>query len=171
MILSTGQVLKGRNASYRLLDALRAPTVFKAQVLDTRTVKSELYAMLRVCNMRCASLPVPSAVVKTALEPKKKDLRRERNNYLIPGIRSSPYIRKQYDILKGDPYSGEDPPQADETATAPSGMVFEWMEHDLWHVPSERFRQNSTLPKVICRSVLSALALLKTQYDAIHTGW
>ncbi|KAL9024494.1 MAG: hypothetical protein Q9196_006477, partial [Gyalolechia fulgens] len=112
MILSTGQVYRGRHAIYRLLNPLHAPTVFKAQVLDSHTVKSEF------------------AVVKTALEPNKKDLRRERNNYLIPGIRSSPYIRTQYDILERDPHSGGDPPQADETATAPLGMVFEWMEYD-----------------------------------------
>jgi len=109
-------------------------------------------------------------VVKTALEPTKKALRRERNNYLIPGIRSSPYIRSQYDILERDLHSSEDPPQADETATAPPGMVFKWMEYDLWQVPSKRFRRNSVLPKVISRSVLSALAPLKTQYNAIHTG-
>ncbi len=42
MILSTGQVLRGRYATYRLLNALHAPTVFKAQVLDSLTVKSEL---------------------------------------------------------------------------------------------------------------------------------
>ncbi|KAL8935218.1 MAG: hypothetical protein Q9211_004817 [Gyalolechia sp. 1 TL-2023] len=101
MILSTGQVYRGRHAIYRLLNPLHAPTVFKAQVLDSHTVKSEF------------------AVVKTALEPNKKDLRRERNNYLIPGLRSSPYIRTQYDILERDPHSGGDPPQADETATAP----------------------------------------------------
>ena len=111
-----------------------------------------------------------SAVVKTALEPTKKALRRERNNHLIPGIRSSPFIRSQLDILRHDAESGEGPPHADETITAPAGMVFEWMEYDLWHVPSERFRQNSDLPKIISRSVLSALALLKTQYNAIHTG-
>ena len=110
-------------------------------------------------------------MAKTALEDTKKALRRERNNYLIPGIRSSPYIRKQYDILECDSGLDTDLPQADETDTAPPGMVFEWMDYDLWHVPSERFRQDSVLPKVISRSVLSALALLKTQYDAIHTGW
>ena len=118
------------------------------------------------------SLLNPSAVVKTALEPTtKKALRRERNNYLIPGIRSSPYIRSQYDILQRDSDFVEVHPQADETATAPLGMVFEWMEYDLWQVPSGRFRQDSVLPKIIARSVLSALAVLKTQYNAIHTGW
>ena len=62
-------------------------------------------------------------MVKTALEPTKKALRRERNTYLIPGIRSSPYIRSQYDILERDPHSGEERPQVDETASAPAGMV------------------------------------------------
>ena len=112
-----------------------------------------------------------SAEVKTALDPTKKALRRERNNYPIPGIRSSPYIRCQYDILECDSPSSEDSPPADMTATAPPGMVLEGMDHDLWQVPSERFRKNSVLPKVISRTVLSALALLKTQYDAIHNGW
>lgn len=107
-------------------------------------------------------------MVKTAVGSTKKALRRERNNYLIPGIRSSPYIRSHWDIL--EPYSSDDTAQADEMATAPPGMVFEWMEYDLWQVSSERYRQDSILPKVIARSVLSALALLKTQYDAIHTG-
>lgn len=118
------------------------------------------------------SLLDSSAVVKTAFEPiTQNDLRRERINYLIPGIRSSPYIRRHYDILRRDSASVEDHGQVDETAIAPLGMVFEWMDYDLWHVPSERFRQDSVLPKVIARSVLSALALFKTQYNAIHTGW
>ena len=81
--------------------------------------------------MRYASSLVSSAVVKTAMEPAKISLTRERNNYLIPGIRSSPYIRSHYDILEGDPQSGEESPQADWTDTAPPGMVFEWMEGDL----------------------------------------
>ena len=42
MILSRGQVLRGRCATYRLLNALHAPTVFKAQVLESLTLKSEL---------------------------------------------------------------------------------------------------------------------------------
>ena len=42
MILNTGQIFRGRHATYRLLNALHAPTVFKAQVLDSLTVTSEL---------------------------------------------------------------------------------------------------------------------------------
>ena len=112
-----------------------------------------------------------SAAIKTALDDVKAALRRERNNHLIPGIRSSPWIRKQLDILQSNSDLRNNLQQADETDAAPPGMIFGWMEHDLWQVPSPRFRQNSVLPKVISRSVLSALALLKTQYDAVHTGW
>jgi len=42
MKMSTGQILRGRKATYRLLDALRAPTVFKAKVLENNSVESEL---------------------------------------------------------------------------------------------------------------------------------
>lgn len=166
MILSRGQVLRGRCATYGLLNALHAPTVFKAQVLEASRSNQSCKFMLAAATCDMLAYYHQSAVVKTALEPTKKALRRERNNYLIPGIRSNPYIRSQYDILECDPPSSEDPPPADVTATALPGM-----DHDLWQVPSERFRQNSILPKVISRSILSALALLKIQYDAIHTGW
>ncbi|KAF7510529.1 hypothetical protein GJ744_006375 [Endocarpon pusillum] len=152
MKLSIGQILRGRNATYRLLNALCAPTVSKAQVVDGNTMKPEF------------------VVVKTALEDDVTiALRRERNVYLIPGIRSSPYIRSQLDILASDEDRNRSQPKVEDLDTAPPGMVFEWMEYDLWHVPSERFRHNSILPKVISRSILSALALLKTEYDAIHT--
>jgi len=111
------------------------------------------------------------AIIKTPLESTKQALRRERNCYLIPGVRSSPYIRRQYDILQ--PFDGSDyrllSPE-DDMAVAPPGLVLEWMDYDLWDVPSERFRQTSNLPRIICRSILSALALLKTEYDMIHTG-
>lgn len=44
------------------------------------------------------------------------------------------------------------------------------MDHDLRSVPSHQFRENSNLPKIIAKSVLSALAILKTEYNAIHSG-
>jgi len=49
-------------------------------------------------------------------------------------------------------------------------IVFEWMEHSLRTLPSDQFRESSNLPRVIAKSVVSALALLKTKYGAIHTG-
>jgi hypothetical protein len=53
----------------------------------------------------------------------------------------------------------------------PSRRIWsEWMENDLAGVASDDFRENSDLPVIIAKSVLSALAILKTQYKGIHTG-
>lgn len=43
MTLRIGQLLRGRKGTYRLVEALKAPTVFKAQVLPNSSVKSGLY--------------------------------------------------------------------------------------------------------------------------------
>lgn len=51
MTLSIGQVLQGRNASYRLLTALQTPTVFKAQILDSLAFKSDLLVLLKTVNI------------------------------------------------------------------------------------------------------------------------
>jgi len=83
--------------------------------------------MMKIAAFLYDSLLVSSAVVKTALKDTKKALRREQNNYLIRAIRSSPYIRTQYNIIERDVDEGGSPPQVDFTATAPPGMVFEWM--------------------------------------------
>jgi hypothetical protein len=56
------------------------------------------------------------------------------------------------------------------TVKEPQCLVFEWRDHDLRHVPLDRFRQNSILPKVIARSVLSVLAVIHSPYHAIDCG-
>jgi len=107
-------------------------------------------------------------VVKTEIGPEKTCLERERSNYKLPAIISCQYIRTLYDVVGPD---GDDAQVESASMTEdPPCMVFEWMEHDLRTVPSDQFRQNSDLPKIIARSVLSALVLLKTQHSAVHTG-
>ena len=108
-----------------------------------------------------------SAVAKTKLGPEKTCLRRERDNYNLPAVTSCQYIRTLYDVV------GQDVDAVQNSGTAADDalcLVFKWMEHELQTVPSDEFRQNSNLPKIIARSVLSALALLKTEYNAVHTG-
>lgn len=107
-------------------------------------------------------------MVKTERGPEKTCLKRERNNYKLPAIILCQYIRTLYDVVGPD----EDVAQVDSESMTedPPCMVFEWMEHDLRTVPSDQFRQNSNLPKIIAKSVLSALVILKTQYGAVHTG-
>lgn len=43
MALNIGQIIKGKYRTYRLVDALKVPTVFKARVLPDLGVKSTLY--------------------------------------------------------------------------------------------------------------------------------
>ena len=109
-----------------------------------------------------------SAVVKTELGPEKICLRRENDNYKLPAIASCQYIRTLVDIIGP---KGVDT-QVDNEFTMKESLclVFEWMEQDLRTLPSDQFRENSNLPKIIAKSVLSALALLQNQYNAIHTG-
>jgi serine/threonine protein kinase len=106
-----------------------------------------------------------SAVVKTELGIEKICLKRERDNYALPAIASCKYIRKLLDIVQPD-HGCRPVPKTEEQIC----LVFEWMEQDLRTVPSALFRENSNLPKIVAKSILSALALLKDQYSAIHTG-
>ncbi|KAJ9394249.1 hypothetical protein DTO282F9_8816 [Paecilomyces variotii] len=148
MALNIGQIIKGKYKTYRLVDVLKVPTVFKARVLPDLGVKST------------------SAVVKTELGPEKICLKRERDNYRIPAITSCKYIRELCDVISSD--SKELRAEKADSAINSLCLVFEWMDHDLRTVPSFEFRSNSDLPKIISKAVLSALALL-SQFNAVHT--
>lgn len=106
-------------------------------------------------------------MVKTELGHDRSCLDREHHSHQHPTIKSSPYIRRLQDVI-GTFGAGDEEEKA-ESEDAPC-LVFEWMENVLWKVRSDAFRQNLILPKVIAKSVLSALNLLDTEYDAIHSG-
>ena len=55
-------------------------------------------------------------------------------------------------------YVGDD--GAPSTEDNPQAMVFEWMDTDLWHLPSKPFRSGSPLPRIIARSLLEALVVI-----------
>lgn len=57
----------------------------------------------------------------------------------------------------------------DKTSEDPPCLVFEWMEHVLWNVRAEPYREKSVLPKMIARSVLEALDIFASA-NAMHTG-
>lgn len=46
-------------------------------------------------------------------------------------------------------------------------MVFEWMDTDLWQLPSKPFRSSSLLPRIISRSLLYALVVFDEE-DGVH---
>lgn len=108
-----------------------------------------------------------SAVVKTELGPEKTCLKREHGNYRLPTIAGCQYLRPLYDVVGPEDHTH----WSNMPATGdPPCMVFEWMEHDLRTVPSDEFRENSILAKIIAKSILSTLAHIKTQFNGIHTG-
>ncbi|KAJ9296735.1 hypothetical protein DTO271G3_4934 [Paecilomyces variotii] len=150
MALNIGQIIKGQYRTYRLVEVLKVPTVFKAKVLPDLGSKST------------------SVVVKTELGPEKICLNREQNNYRIPAIRSCKYIRQLRDVIGSDSKELREEKADSDSVINPLCLVFEWMDHDLRTVPSFEFRSNSDLPKIISKAVLSALALL-SEFNAVHT--
>lgn len=45
MALSIRQILKGRKSTYRLVEALKPATVFKAQILSSSSFETGLYGL------------------------------------------------------------------------------------------------------------------------------
>ncbi|KAL3414726.1 hypothetical protein V8F44DRAFT_452082, partial [Aspergillus fumigatus] len=74
-------------------------------------------------------------------------LRREWNNYRIPAIATSRYIRGLCHVISSNREQG-----ADGTAAAAGSicLIFEWMDH-IRRVSSFGVRNDSDLPKVICK--------------------
>ena len=98
-------------------------------------------------------------------------LSREYEIYEGPGpVKSSPFIRKlhdvvgQWEMVEKRGHAGFDKPSED-----PPCLVFEWMDHVLWNVRSEPYRENSVLPKAIARSVLKLLNVFVSA-NAMHIG-
>ncbi|KAF7865495.1 hypothetical protein EAF04_006469 [Stromatinia cepivora] len=143
-----GQILKGKKGSYQLLEALKSSTVFKAQPLPI--------------NSRHTTF----AVAKTALGDQKIALNREHKRYQNPVVASSQHIRALLDVVGERDHNLEPDEELDEIE--PPSLILEWMENDLRSVSSAPFRADSPLPKVIAKSVLSALVLMKDLHS-IHT--
>lgn len=98
-------------------------------------------------------------MLKTAqTELERVALRREYQRYQIPGIASSQFIRVLYDSVGSFVVGG-----------CPPCLVFEWMDTDLRSVPSRLSCGGSSLPKVVSKSVLSALEVFRRE-KVVHTG-
>lgn len=85
---------------------------------------------------------------------------RERQYYAADSINQSPYIRSLVEVI------GHDEPIAD-ASPQPQCMVYEWMDTDLWQLPSKPFRSGSPLPRTVARSVLNALTVFD-KVDGVH---
>ena len=103
-------------------------------------------------------------------QPGSVSINGERRSYCLTDIQHSLFFRRCLELLDPrDIAESKGPDQMDGTADSENQcMTFEWMDNFLWQIPSAPYRSDSELPNVIARSVLSALALLKRELDAIH---
>lgn len=107
--------------------------------------------------------------MKTGQGDAKTCLNRERWNHKLPGVAPCQYIRSLHDVIGPD----EDATTTGSDSTSDgdfSCLVLEWMEHDLRTVPLDRFRRNPNILRIIAKSILMALSMIKEQYNGIHTG-
>ena len=88
---------------------------------------------------------------------------RERGCYERDGIARSPHIRALLDLIGHD----ESEPHTSD-ASRPQCMVFEWMDTDLWQLPSGGLRPGSQVPRIVAKSVLEALAVVD-DLKGVHT--
>ncbi|KAI0403889.1 kinase-like domain-containing protein [Xylaria palmicola] len=143
MLLQPGSALKGSQATYKLHQALKANTVFKLKSLTILTWARN--------------------VVKTSSsELERALLHREFANYQIPDIRQSLYIRRLHEAVGPFFYRSFRADEPPEQIDHEHYLVFEWMDTDLWHTPSQPFRgDGSQFPKLVSRSILEALDIFR----------
>ncbi|KAK2759911.1 hypothetical protein FQN54_002646 [Arachnomyces sp. PD_36] len=146
MASSINRILKGHKASYRLLEVLKEPSVFKASII----------------------LPADHSVPVTGNELSViKDLQMERElrAHQLPVIKECPYIRQAVDVIE----KGEHEDWSPSPPTINKRIVLEWMETDLWRVrPFGKPFSNPNLPQIVTRSILEALLVFQ-RMKGVHT--
>lgn len=155
--LRIGQILKGRCASYIVEKSLRRDeTVFKAHVKsDVPSSKLSAY-LTQAQQLSVKKVPTNSMnrrLIKIQLKsPINIVYTREVENYGAGATKKSPYIRSLLDLISHDAETS--------SSSQPQCMVFEWMDTDLWQLPSENFRSGFQLSRIVARSMLKALDVL-----------
>ncbi|EEQ29073.1 conserved hypothetical protein [Microsporum canis CBS 113480] len=143
MASSINRILKGHKASYRLLEVLKEPSVFKA------------------ARVTSTDGPYHNNLVV-------KDLRveRELRAHQLPVIKECPYIRQVVDVIE----KGEHEDWSPSPPTIQKRLVLEWMDTDLWLVrPFGKPFSNPRLPQIVARSMLEALLVFQ-RVKGVHTG-
>ncbi|KAF3479556.1 uncharacterized protein GIQ15_06532 [Arthroderma uncinatum] len=146
MALSINRTLKGHKASYKLLEILKEPSVFKASIIPSAESS----------HVAASNRPY---VVKDLL------MERELRAHQLPVIKECPYIRQVVDVIEKDEH--------DDWSPSPSKiqkrLVLEWMDTDLWKIcPFGRPFSNPRLPQIVTRSILEALLVFQ-QMKGVHT--
>ncbi|KAK2836889.1 hypothetical protein FQN49_006622 [Arthroderma sp. PD_2] len=146
MASSINRILKGRRASYRLLEVLKDPSAFKASIIPS-------------AGSSRAPISDRPLVVKDLL------MERELLAHQLPVIKACPYIRQAVDVIE----KGEHEDWSPSPSTIQKQLVLEWMDTDLWLTrPFGKPFLNPKLPQIVTRSILEALLVFQ-QMKGVHT--
>ncbi|OJD12621.1 hypothetical protein ACJ73_09319 [Blastomyces percursus] len=150
---TSGQVLTGAKWNYRLLDALEGDGTHKSVAFKAKVLPK--YGVLDAPQW---------AFIKTAApnDPHaKENLKRERENYLLPSIASGACFRKMYDAI-GDPTN-----IGNSDGGGISYAAFEWLETTLADMEYRPGKCKYAIAKAIIETVLrSCIILAKEELPA-----
>ncbi|KKK21566.1 hypothetical protein AOCH_003926 [Aspergillus ochraceoroseus] len=144
MASSLNRVLQGRKLSYKLIEVLKSPSIFKATIVPK-------------------SQQMPS--VNKHVVIKDVALERELRAHQLPAIKASPYIRQALDVIE----KREDEDWSPSPPSITNRIVLEWMDTDLWLPrPLDKGFSNPKLPQIVARSILEALVVFQ-EMKGVHT--
>lgn len=81
----------------------------------------------------------------------------EYREHIRAGVSSCKFIRPLLDVIPG-------------VSQVPQGLVFRWMEHNLYDFDPEQYQQDYVLPEAVTTGVLQALVPFENN-RRIHSGW
>ncbi|QKX62665.1 uncharacterized protein TRUGW13939_09826 [Talaromyces rugulosus] len=145
MASSLNRILQGRHMSYKLIEVLKSPSIFKATAVPPKSPQ------------------VPSDNKHVVI--KDLALEWELRAHQLPAIKPSPYIRQTLDVIekREDEDWGPSPPSITKR------IVLEWMDTDLWLArPFDKSFSNPRLPQIVARSILEALVVFQ-EMQGVHT--
>jgi hypothetical protein len=100
MAMAIGQVIRAQRRTYRVVEALKYHTVFKAHAVLASSITLTSYALLSIALSSEKKLTVRNVVLKPELSSEQICPRRRRKNYQIPAVGSCNSIQELYGILE-----------------------------------------------------------------------
>ncbi|KAB8339123.1 hypothetical protein FH972_022059 [Carpinus fangiana] len=149
MALAIGQTLRGPRGAYKLVESLKAPSVFKAKVLPDSSINQSWVVIKTYSN-----------------DNEKLTISREHTLFKNPHIVSSPYFRTCHDFIG----QWEALPAAGSSTESSPCLVLQWMDSNLSSIPYQTLRAKPHVIRAVAKSILSALQLLTEKFKAVHTG-
>ncbi|KAF3491895.1 uncharacterized protein GIQ15_01412 [Arthroderma uncinatum] len=140
MMTWMNRTLKGQKASYKLLEMLKEPSLYKAAVLPSSTDSSN-----------------PASTNKF-VAIKDLVLERELRVHQHPAILGCKYIRQAVDVIEKGKLEDWSP----SPLSVSKRMALEWMDTDLWLLrPYGKPFSNPKLPAIVTKSILEALVVFQ----------